>query len=79
MLEGKLLPMLYVHDLVRSVEFYRDVLGFEFAGWWDESKRSFVTDPPADTPSSSQATWCCISTLRDRRCRSARVGCCTCA
>jgi uncharacterized glyoxalase superfamily protein PhnB len=46
MLEGKLLPMLYVRDVPRSVAFYRDVLGFEFKGWWDEKNRTYVSEPP---------------------------------
>jgi uncharacterized glyoxalase superfamily protein PhnB len=46
MLEGKLLPMLYVRDVPKSVEFYRDVLGFEFRGWWDDSRHAYVPDPP---------------------------------
>ncbi len=50
MIEGKLLPMLYVRDVPRSVGFYRDVLGFEFAGWWDEACKSYVTAPPEATP-----------------------------
>jgi len=40
--------MLFVADVSRSVAFYRDVLGFEFAGWWDDASRSYVPDPPAD-------------------------------
>jgi uncharacterized glyoxalase superfamily protein PhnB len=45
MLEGKLLPMLYVRDVPRSVAFYRDVLGFEFQGWWDEENETYVPEP----------------------------------
>ena len=47
MLEGKLLPMLYVCSLPRSVEFYRDKLGFEFRGWWDDSAHAYVPELPA--------------------------------
>jgi uncharacterized glyoxalase superfamily protein PhnB len=46
MLVGKLLPMLYVRDVPASVAFYRDVLGFEFEGWWDEGTRSYVLELP---------------------------------
>jgi uncharacterized glyoxalase superfamily protein PhnB len=45
MLEGDLLPMLYVRDVPRSVAFYRDVLGFEFEGWWDEEARTYASEP----------------------------------
>ena len=44
MLEGKLGVMLYVRDLKRSVEFYRDCLGFEFAGYWDNATNEVVED-----------------------------------
>jgi len=47
MLEGKLLPMLYVRDVPRSVAFYRDVMGFDFQGWWDEGRKAYVSAPPA--------------------------------
>ena len=47
MLEGKLLPMLYVRDVPRSVAFYRDVMGFDFQGWWDEASKAYVSEPPA--------------------------------
>jgi uncharacterized glyoxalase superfamily protein PhnB len=50
MLEGHLLPMLYVRDVPRSTAFYRDVLGFEFAGWWNEETRSFQAEPPPGPP-----------------------------
>jgi catechol 2,3-dioxygenase-like lactoylglutathione lyase family enzyme len=40
MLEGKLLPMLYVSDVPRSVAFYRDVIGFDFRGLRDEASKS---------------------------------------
>jgi uncharacterized glyoxalase superfamily protein PhnB len=45
-LEGRLLPMLYVRDVPRSVAFYRDVLGFDFQGWWDEASKAYVPEPP---------------------------------
>lgn len=41
MIEGHLLPMLYVSDVRRSVEFYHSLLGFDFEGWWDPSKGSY--------------------------------------
>ena len=36
--------MLYVRDLKRSVAFYRDVMGFEFQGWWDDVNAKVVDD-----------------------------------
>jgi catechol 2,3-dioxygenase-like lactoylglutathione lyase family enzyme len=50
MLEGKVLPMLYVKSVPRSVEFYRDLLGFDFIGWWSESGATYVPDQPAGGP-----------------------------
>ncbi|MFP4601206.1 MAG: VOC family protein [Persicimonas sp.] len=44
MLEGKLQVMLYVSDLERSVEFYRDRLGFGFSGYWDDATDEVVED-----------------------------------
>jgi lactoylglutathione lyase len=42
MLEAKLQVMLYVSDLKRSVEFYRDRLGFGFSGYWDNATNEVV-------------------------------------
>ena len=39
-------PQFTVPDLVRTAEYYRDVLGFQIAGYWDGKQASFATDPP---------------------------------
>ena len=39
MLDGELGVMLYVSDLRRSAEFFRDKLGFGFQGYWDDATR----------------------------------------
>ncbi|MGH7481340.1 MAG: glyoxalase superfamily protein [Longimicrobiales bacterium] len=41
-------PQFSVPDVVRSAEYYRDVLGFEIAGYWDgeRGRTTFETDPP---------------------------------
>jgi catechol 2,3-dioxygenase-like lactoylglutathione lyase family enzyme len=38
-------PQFTVPDLVRTAEYYRDVLGFQIAGYWDGEQVSFATDP----------------------------------
>jgi predicted enzyme related to lactoylglutathione lyase len=38
MFKGPLGGMIYVPDVVKSVKFYKDILGFEFAGYWDSEK-----------------------------------------
>lgn len=50
LINGKLLPLFYVFDVVRSVSFYRDKLGFEFKGWWDDESHEYVSDLPANAP-----------------------------
>ncbi|MGZ8844616.1 MAG: glyoxalase superfamily protein [Pyrinomonadaceae bacterium] len=40
-------PQFTVPDLVRTVEYYRDVLGFEIAGYWDGEQ---VSLEPANPP-----------------------------
>jgi catechol 2,3-dioxygenase-like lactoylglutathione lyase family enzyme len=39
-------PQFSVPDVVRAAEYYRDVLGFQIAGYWDGEQVSFATDPP---------------------------------
>jgi len=39
-------PQFAVPDLVRTAEYYRDVLGFQIAGYWDGEQVSWATDPP---------------------------------
>lgn len=48
---GEMLPVFYVTDVCKSVEFYRDALGFEFHHFWDYGKSAKVrewgaADPP---------------------------------
>jgi catechol 2,3-dioxygenase-like lactoylglutathione lyase family enzyme len=38
-------PQFTVPDLVQTAEYYRDVLGFQIAGYWDGEQVSFATDP----------------------------------
>ena len=37
-------PQFTVPDLVRTAEYYRDVLGFQIAGYWDGEHVSLVPD-----------------------------------
>ncbi|HEX9160503.1 MAG TPA: VOC family protein [Thermoanaerobaculia bacterium] len=39
-------PQFTVPDIVRTAEYYRDILGFEIAGYWNGQKAGFDTDPP---------------------------------
>jgi catechol 2,3-dioxygenase-like lactoylglutathione lyase family enzyme len=39
-------PQFSVPDLVRTAEYYRDVLGFQIAGYWDGESVSLVPDTP---------------------------------
>ena len=39
-------PQFTVPDLVRTVEYYRDVLGFQVGGWWDGEQMSDVPRDP---------------------------------
>jgi catechol 2,3-dioxygenase-like lactoylglutathione lyase family enzyme len=39
-------PQFTVPDLVRTAEYYRDVLGFQIAGYWDGERVSLAADPP---------------------------------
>ena len=38
-------PQFTVADLVRTAEYYRDVLGFQIVSYWDGERASVVTDP----------------------------------
>ncbi len=44
----KAVPQFKVPDLVRAAEYYRDVLGFQIAGYWDGERVSAVAarEPP---------------------------------
>ena len=39
-------PQFAVPDLVQTAEYYRDVLGFQIAGYWDGERVSLVPDTP---------------------------------
>jgi catechol 2,3-dioxygenase-like lactoylglutathione lyase family enzyme len=39
-------PQFTVPDVVRTAEYYRDVLGFQIAGYWDGERAGLATDPP---------------------------------
>jgi catechol 2,3-dioxygenase-like lactoylglutathione lyase family enzyme len=39
-------PQFTVPDVVQTAEYYRNVLGFEIAGYWDGERASLETDPP---------------------------------
>ncbi len=39
-------PQFTVPDLIRTAEYYRDVLGFRIAGYWDGERVSLVPDTP---------------------------------
>ena len=43
-LTGEILPVFYVKDVARSVEFYRDKLGFKFNHYYDYEKSKQVTE-----------------------------------
>lgn len=44
MYQGHVSAMLYVSDLKRSVEFYRQKLGFGFTGYWDDENERVTDD-----------------------------------
>jgi catechol 2,3-dioxygenase-like lactoylglutathione lyase family enzyme len=39
-------PQFTVPDLVRTAEYYRDVLGFQIAGYWDGERVTLAADNP---------------------------------
>ncbi len=39
-------PQFTVPDLVRTAEYYRDVLGFQIAGYWDGERVSLAPETP---------------------------------
>ena len=39
-------PQFTAPDLVRTAEYYRDVLGFQIGGYWDGERVSLVSDTP---------------------------------
>jgi catechol 2,3-dioxygenase-like lactoylglutathione lyase family enzyme len=40
-------PQFTVPDVVRTAEYYRDVLGFEITGYWNGERAGLETDPPS--------------------------------
>jgi len=47
---GDMLPVFYVIDVMKSMEFYRDVLGFEFKHFYDYDKGEQVKTWEKDEP-----------------------------
>jgi catechol 2,3-dioxygenase-like lactoylglutathione lyase family enzyme len=47
---GEILPVFYVSDVLTSVAFYRDKLGFNFQHYWDYSKNKPVYEWIDDEP-----------------------------
>ena len=39
-------PQFAVPDVVQTAQYYRDVLGFQVAGYWDGEQASLATEPP---------------------------------
>jgi catechol 2,3-dioxygenase-like lactoylglutathione lyase family enzyme len=39
-------PQFAVADVVRTAEYYRDVLGFEISGYWNGESAGMDTEPP---------------------------------
>ena len=39
-------PQFTVPDLIQTAEYYRDVLGFQIAGYWDGERVSLVPETP---------------------------------
>jgi hypothetical protein len=57
---GEILPVFYVTDVMRSVEFYRDILGFEFKHFYDYDKGDQVKTWESDEP----PIWALMSGVR---------------
>lgn len=67
-----IVPQFTVPDLVRTTEFYRDVLGFQIAGYWDGGK--FTPNPEGARSSRSfLGTTCRCSSTSARLPPFARV------
>jgi len=50
--------MMYVSDLKTATEFFRDALGFEFKGYWDDTTQSVVESwEAADDPGYAEVVW----------------------
>jgi len=48
MFKGGLQATLLVKDVTKSVRFYRDIMGFEFRGFYDPETKAAVTEWPHD-------------------------------
>jgi catechol 2,3-dioxygenase-like lactoylglutathione lyase family enzyme len=40
------IPQFTVPDVVRTAEYYRDVLGFQITAYWDGERAGLATEPP---------------------------------
>jgi predicted enzyme related to lactoylglutathione lyase len=47
---GRSILTLYTNDVVKLARFYRDVLGFEFLGYWDYDKNGYVSEWVSQKP-----------------------------
>jgi uncharacterized glyoxalase superfamily protein PhnB len=57
MYKGTVGILLYVRNVERSVRFYRDVMGFDFKGYWDDANHRTVMDyADAGKPSFAEVT-----------------------
>ena len=57
MYKGTVGIMLFVRDVERSVRFYRDVMGFDFKGYWDDkSRRTVMEYVEAGSPGYAEVT-----------------------
>ncbi|MBI4911725.1 MAG: VOC family protein [Acidobacteria bacterium] len=45
---GRTILTFYTDDVGRMTQFYRDVLGFEFLGYWDYNLNCYVQTPPGN-------------------------------
>ena len=48
---------LYVPDVAAAVEFYRDILGFELAGTWEEEGKAVWAEVARDAPQGTARVW----------------------
>ena len=57
MYKGTVGIMLFVRNVERSVRFYRDVMGFDFKGYWDDkSRRTVMEYIEAGSPGYAEVT-----------------------
>jgi catechol 2,3-dioxygenase-like lactoylglutathione lyase family enzyme len=43
---NRAVPQFTVPDVARTAQYYRDVLGFQIASYWDGERASLAIDPP---------------------------------